>query len=57
MIMFPRKFRESQQEYFGKKGISQHVDVIYMKKTTIFINMFFLPFCKNVTKTWHKHCQ
>ena len=57
MIMFPRKFRESQQEYFGKKGISQHVDVIYMKKKTIFINMFFLPFCKNVTKTWHKHCQ
>ena len=23
---------------------------------TIFTNMFTLPFCKNVTKTWHKHC-
>ena len=30
--ILPRKFREPQQGYFGKKGMSQHVDVIYMKK-------------------------
>ena len=30
--ILPRKFREPQQDYFGKKGMSQHVDVIYMKK-------------------------
>ena len=29
--ILPRKFREPQQDYFGKKGMSQHV-VIYMKK-------------------------
>ena len=30
--ILPRKFREPHQDYFGKKGMSQHVDVIYMKK-------------------------
>ena len=29
--ILPRKFREPQQDYFGKKGMSQHV-LIYMKK-------------------------
>ena len=28
----PQKFREPQQDYFGKKGMSQHVDVIYLKQ-------------------------
>ena len=28
----PQKFWEPQQDYFGKKGMSQHVDVIYLKQ-------------------------
>ena len=28
----PQKCREPQQDYFGKKGMSQHVDVIYLKQ-------------------------
>ena len=30
--VLPRKFTEPKQDYFCKKGMSQHVDVIYMKK-------------------------
>ena len=30
--ILPKKFREPQRDYFGKKGISQHVDVIYHKE-------------------------
>ena len=31
----PAKFRESQQDYYGKKGISLHVDVILMKQQNL----------------------
>ena len=30
--ILPQKFREPQQDYFGKKEMSQHVDVIYLKQ-------------------------
>ena len=30
--IFPRKLREPQQHYCGKKGMSQHVDFIYKKE-------------------------
>ena len=29
------RFREGQKEYFGKKGISLHGDVFFMKKNHI----------------------
>ena len=30
--VLPVKFREGQREYFGKRGISLHVDVFFVKK-------------------------
>jgi hypothetical protein len=31
--VLPMKFRESQKEYFGKKGMSLHIDVFFFKGT------------------------
>ena len=31
------KYRKGQKEYFGKKDISLHVDILYMKKDGVFI--------------------
>ena len=33
--VLPKKFRESQQDYYGKKGISLHVDVFLMKQQNL----------------------
>ena len=30
--ILPAKFREGQKEYFGKKGMSLHVDIFFLKK-------------------------
>ena len=33
----PTKYREDQNEYFGKKGL--HVDILCMKKDDVFVKM------------------
>ena len=33
--VLPVKFREGQHEYFGKRGMSLHVDVFFVKKDYI----------------------
>ena len=33
--VIPTRFREGQKEYFGKKGMSLHVDVIFTKKNNV----------------------
>ena len=30
--ILPAKFREGQKQYFGKKGMSLHVDIFFLKK-------------------------
>ena len=40
--VLPQTFREPQRDYFGKKGMSQNVDVIYSKKDNKVIkNVYF----------------
>ena len=34
------KFREDQKHYFGKKGMSMHIDVFFLKKGLIFLRRF-----------------
>ena len=53
----PQKFWEPQQDYFGKKGMSQHVDVIYLKQDNELEKYVHLPFYKSVSKILHIHCQ
>ena len=42
--ILPRKFREPQQDYFGNKGMTQHVDVIYMKKDNNLKNYVYFTY-------------
>ena len=36
------KFREGQREYFGKKGMSLHVDVFFLKKNNHLLKRLYL---------------
>ena len=40
--IFPMKFREGQREYFGKKGMSLHVDVFFLKKNNHLLKRLYL---------------
>ena len=42
--ILPRKFREPQQDYFGNKGMTQHVDVIYTKKDNNLKNYVYFTY-------------
>ena len=33
----PTKYRQGQKEYFGKKGMSLHVDILCIKKDNVFV--------------------
>ena len=38
--MLPLKLRQDQKDYFGKKGMSMHIDVFFLKKGLIFLRRF-----------------
>ena len=40
--ILPVKFREGQKEYFGKKGMSLHVDVFFLKKNEVLYKHVYL---------------
>ena len=48
--ILPRRFREPQQDYFGRNGMSQHVDVIYMKNDNNLHKCLIYPSAKMWTK-------
>ena len=35
------KYRKGQKEYFGKKDISLHVDILYMKKDGVYVKKVY----------------
>ena len=37
------KYREGQRKYFGRKGMSLHVDVFFLKKNSHFLKRLYLP--------------
>ena len=40
--ILPMKYRERHREYFGRKGMSLHVDVFFLKKNIIFFKKLYL---------------
>ena len=52
-----QKFREPQQDYFGKKGMSQQVDVIYLKQDNEVKKYVYFTLLQSVSKILHIHCQ
>ena len=67
--IIPVRFREGQKEYFGKKGMSMHVDVFFIKdgdavKKQVFFTIVYrceqgmastLCICENVLKEFKKN--
>ena len=39
--VLPTKYCEGQKEYFGKKGVSLHVDILCMKKDFVFVKKLY----------------
>ena len=39
--VLPTKYGEGQKEYFGKKGMSLHVDILCMKKDGVFVKKVY----------------
>ena len=39
--VLPTKYRKGQKEYFGKKGMSLHVDILCMKKDGVFVKKVY----------------
>ena len=39
--VLPTKYCEGQKEYFGKKGMSLHVDILCMKKDGVFVKKVY----------------
>ena len=48
--VLPRKFREKQEEYFGKKGISQHVDVVLTKPNDTLVKHTYFTVLQRCTQ-------
>ena len=40
--ILPIKFREGQKDYFGKKGMSLHVDVFFVRKEELLVKHVYL---------------
>ena len=39
--VLPSKFREGQKEYFGKKGMSLHVDILFLKENGVLAKIVY----------------